>query len=517
MAETSLLSLPDELLLIIVNHFRALQMSFDSMSLKSQSTDTDYGTLLSLRRTCRRLSLISRPLIYSVTHVLSGTGLVLLIRTLLENSDLRPLVHHLGIEFDMEEKPYKSGFETAVTCWEDNFVPLPPMNADDAQVFGCISFDDKRTVCIDGIHYGGVVEGAVAALLCLTPEIQTLRFLAGYMIPFGNAAQNTIDSLKVMMKHLIGQRLPPPLAKVRHLQLAEESYNQPATWRVRNSRHISLSSKIFEVFLNLCPSIYRVETFASYGGLVIERGRLDTGKPTELIARDCKSLASNVASVRDFPRVKKLIVEVSNSPRHPRDMSPWARPAPRSPKVESSLRKVAGTLQHLHLSFPWRKDLLQELGPDAQLTCLPNLVHLKHLHIQVGALFSQSVLLEGPFADKSLMEVRTLASMLPNSLECLELVESLHMATKKHEDSFGKRCWREGEYEHVLMNMILKFCAQGHTAQPYLRHFYFLAARETRIVKSYLQEIKSACMDRNLDVEIEVPGFVKGKHGRSLL
>ncbi|KAI0125043.1 hypothetical protein BJ170DRAFT_597881 [Xylariales sp. AK1849] len=171
------LSLSNELLAAVVGHFAASPDGFSLTRVSGANAlrrSSAYDTLLSLSLSCHRLWAISRPLIYRVVEISDEPGMVLLIRTLLKYRELRPLVLHLGIGFEIEQTSRDDGYYAVISCWTRDIVPYLPADHQDRTVISYVDIGSPSTINIAGVHYGGIIGGIFAVLLYLTPKTLTL-------------------------------------------------------------------------------------------------------------------------------------------------------------------------------------------------------------------------------------------------------------------------------------------------------------------------------------------------------
>ncbi|KAI1858904.1 uncharacterized protein JN550_012363 [Neoarthrinium moseri] len=511
---TGLLSLPNELLVTVAGHFAASPDKMDLPRAGAVCTrSTDYNSLLSLSSTSRRFAAVNRPLIYRVVELTDIKGMLLLIRTLLGHRDLRHLVLHLSIGCVVRKKiSDEDGLQDMIAACATYLNSIKSLDGQDQRMLGYFKIGERSTVCIEGIHYGGVLGGFLAALLCLTPSVETLRFLAnGRWDPRQwrrDAEQDPLDTMKVMVKDLISWLEPQPMSKIRRLQLICCKPNTTVT-----QDRFSDCSIPMRVFSSLCPTLQVIETFGDNGWWITpstSNSFSAPGKILEVAALNSHSLGQNVAGIgRNFRGLQKLTIRVTEKPLYGQV------------DIERGLLGLADSLEYLHIELPWDKPFIEQLGRDSRLECLHKMNRLRHLHVQLGALCPQAMpLIEGPVSKSgSQLGDYSLAVDLPPSLESLELVETLQMAYKDLDDGMGVtvRRWLRHEYDHALMNMILEFCTQASSTQPCLRYFCLLAARETEVLKKHVPVIKDVCAAQSIVAEVEVPGFGKRKNVRHLL
>jgi hypothetical protein len=516
-ARRGLLSLPNEVLAQVVGYFSASPADMNLEKSPAFTTDpicTDYRTLSALRLTCKRLSSVSIFFMYRVVEVLDEQGMVFLIRTLLEHPDLRSLVLHLSLTFEIEHRILDAGLQAMISCWADNFVPLPPMNQQDETVFRYINVGGFNCVDVAGIIYGptGIMGGILAVVLYLIPAVDTLRITANSKGTYNNAQQGAMQTLRAMMEDLArNMQTLPPLSSLRRLQIGTHQ-SLPKNFAGRTN-HWS----VINTFCGLSPKIRTIEDFQDHGKwdeplASITRPDLNTGSVSEVSVLHCRTLGNLSARIaKSFPNIRRLSLKVcTGSALH--SMSPWRT-------VNAALLELADTLEFLHLELPLRLDVVDQLGEDKRLTCLPRLLRLKQLYIPVGALCRDYLPYKSePSAAESPLALFSLADSLPNRLESLHLAESLQMAFHNLDvDDGSRRLWRKGEYDHAFISMILEFCTRRSHKQPKLRYFCLLPTRETDILQSHLPVIKSACDARHTAIEVEIRSRSNSKKGRYLL
>lgn len=225
---------------------------------------------------------------------------------------------------------------------------------------------------------------------------------------------------------------------------------------------------------------------------------------------ECTDLPLAVNSiVKPFPNPEKLTVIAKNS--YPVYVASWLQfttlQGLRGQRgVENQLFELKDTLEHLHLEFSLQHETLHRLGDESRLSNLAMHWKLKHIRIQIGALcVHYSPHRNEDFMNQSSLAFSPFCYNLPDSLQSLELVESIRMTFQPDlSNGVAVRLWRAGEYEQALCSMVLNFCVLKPQKQPNLKKFCFVAARDTRSLREYLTPIKNACAARDTVVEIEI-------------
>lgn len=525
-------SIPTEILAVIIGHFAVLPAALQTLRSPTSTQHSDYGTLLALSRTCQRLASITRGLIYRVVEVYNTQSMVLLVRTLVSNHSLGPLIQHLGFRFDMDPSVQDAGHKLMVACWRENFInsQLKGLDQEDqilleyihfprrdnvSKPMGCPgvassadSTDEIRNrpghVMIEGIKYGGFIGGVLGILIQFTPCVETIQVTSkcGTGSLWSSAHQGTFQTFGVLMKHIAGsgraQRLPP----LRKVQLVGW-HEAVLTWSHQLAERVSNSWMICSTFARLFPSIHRVDTYMDESKWEMPQSmrRQSVGTNVlEVCALECRRLGVSTDTISTaYPNLQKLY------------LTTWqARLASGMPDldpryVDRSLAKLAPTLEYLHIEFPWQASR-RDLGPEARLTKLVMLTRLKHLHIQIGALCNDYLPhQEGPFSEESPLALFPLATHLPDSLESFTLTETLHMVFPTSTNQHETRPWLKGEYPEAFALLVLRFCQREPERQPHLRKFCVVATRGTDALDARLSLSKEACAARGTVFELEIP------------
>jgi hypothetical protein len=388
-----LLSLPTEVLNTIVECLLpTLGLRGDPVSyLPNPSYVVNRHAIFNLTLACRRLSEIAKPFLYRIIVLQDGETMVLLLRTLLENSRLRDNIRAVATVVDLSW-----GSDVDNDFFEDQVWDLAAMTSFERRIFQLASLDAVAGAddFEDEYDYNfELVQGVFAAILCFANRLNTLSL----RLPHITVEYHTLDHIlnRLLNAADVRAQIMPSISR---LMLKADP----------DQCHIAGTA-------NACPSLLR---FSSIRQLNMS-GDIPQWDHPSIIAAE---IWQNLEEIRLHysctlgPGWYELCIRCPNLKVVNISISPYATPSDFNigeTCLNHGLLKRADSLQSLSIDPSYYDYFLDELGADRRLTCLPNLSNLSHLRVALCLLF------ESPHNLSKL----NLVDMLPKSLVSLDLDE----------------------------------------------------------------------------------------------
>ncbi|RYP15271.1 hypothetical protein DL766_009446 [Monosporascus sp. MC13-8B] len=366
--------------------------------------------LVRLCRTSRGFRAAATPFLYETAILCRGRDLVLFLRSLAENPNLRPRVKHLACLINLKMSSETEGIEPS---WEKLSPGITVSAPSDIHLFtlaglaatslpGRIFTDAPRPPGKSDVRNLG--ERIFASIVCLAVGLESVLFQMPLQIERQSSIRpGYVDKNRyVVASNIISKTLLDPEIGQTVLQKLTTVKIQPD---MENPSAVFGEAGDLGIRYDACPGIFTapnvaaVEAFKESGGW-------------EALPRGVKDVAlygiikpKTLGIICDYPKLERLTIQPA--------MDEMEEAVLADDVFNTALAKVAPTLRYLDFQTLGNITLSKSYGPTMRLGSLVRLTQLENLSIEIFALFGTS----------EKIDQLTLADIVPGSLKNLILTE----------------------------------------------------------------------------------------------
>ncbi|PVH69783.1 hypothetical protein DL98DRAFT_578160 [Cadophora sp. DSE1049] len=374
--------------------------------------------LYQLTLTSRKFSRLATHFLYQSIFIFDYLQLMLLLRSLVEDEHLGTYVRSIAmlrkLEFDNLHVGVADVFEVNWRSAADAFnkvnwrsIAVAPRSQRFLSI--CIHDDwlDAEDVADGADRLGELAESVFALILCMTTRLQSL-YMATPDCHFTQyeTFMHCLDELykvEALRSDVLTSLVE--IVLVADLEISDTRMNMGVLARLMrfsDVRQLEIFGDQLYADIDTIEEVAGLEVLGNLEDIKLD-GSFTLGRGWDMLCRHC-------------PKLK--LIEMFPS-AYSEDFGGYATKY----NLNTGFLRRADTLQSLSINTGIDEGFLEELGPDGRLSCLPHLIHLTHLTVELYVLYGHPRNLppvlspDHPESDHE-MDLR---NILPPSMKCLDI------------------------------------------------------------------------------------------------